>query len=294
LRLLHDADIWLVAGDNAAMVVWLGERAAALRKVLVQGAVHPETGSAILRAWDLRRTRSACPACALGPSQWAALDQQDGCDPHATAGAGSVPTRTLSPICRTAGQLMAFEALKRLGGNEQLALSGEELTYSLWTHRVMRTELTRNPACQASHEAWNVADAPAAWDQVSPAMLIEQVGAAPNGDTPVARAEVPWMSFALCQSCQRQHPVRRFGHVAQTAGRCQCDGTLIVPPAGIRSMVPATELAACRDRPLAALGLPPDRGIGLYAAGRWHYFMPPSSLFDFPHATATPRQETTA
>ena len=294
LRLLYDADIWLVAGDNAEMVVWLGERAVALGKVLMQGAVHPDTCTSILRAWDLRRTDAACPACALGPQEWATLDERDGCDPNVTARIGSIPTRTLSPICRTTGQLMAFEALKRLSGNENLALSSEELTYSLWTHRAIRTELSHNPACRTSHEAWNVANAPAAWDQISPEVLMQKVGAPLKDAMPVVRAEIPWMSFGFCQACQWQSRIRRFGSVAQAVGRCDCGGALVVPPAGVRSMVPAADLDAIQHCSLASLGLPPDRGIGLFVGERWHYFLPPPSIFDFAHGTTRTSQEEAA
>lgn len=291
LRLLHDADVWLAAGDNTAMLVWLGGQAAALGRVLVQGAVHPESGSAIIRAWDLRRPDSPCPACALGSREWAALDERHGCDPQAVARTGSMPTRTLSPLCRTAAQLMAFECLKRLCGHQHLALCGEQLTYSLWTHRAIRTELPNNPACRASHRAWNVCDAPSAWDQISPAMLMDQLGISPDRDRPVMRAELPWIPFALCGSCQRSHSVRRFGRVAQSHGRCVCGGTYVVPPAGLRSMIPATELSRIRDCSLASLRLPSDRGVGFFFGETWHYFLPPRSIFDLPSPSTSTKQE---
>jgi hypothetical protein len=282
LRLLHDADLWLAGVDNAETMVWLGQRAAELGKVLLQGAVHPESGAAIVRAWDLRDPGAACPACGMGTRQWAAMHDPGGCDPHSAVRAGTTPTRTLPPICGMAGQLVAFEVLKRLSGNDELALASEELTYSLWSHRALRTQLARNPSCRLPHESWIVTEAPRSWDDLSPAMLLAHYGARRDDTQPTMRGEITWISFALCQNCDRQHPVCRFGHPGARVGRCDCGGALVVPPAGVRSIIPPADLAKCRHQSLAELRLPPDRGIGLVVSERCHYFLPPRTIFDLP------------
>ncbi len=284
LRLLYDADVWIASVDNAEAIVWLGQRAAEFKKRLVQGSVHPETGSAILRAWDLRQRDAACPACGMGPRQWAVMHYRRGCDATTSVPAGATPTRTLPPICGTAGQLLAFEALKWLSGNDDLALASEELTYSLLSHRAMRTRLARNPSCPLPHDQLIVTDAPRSWAELSPAMLLAHYGAARADSPPTMRAEIPWISFALCQNCDRQQAVCRFGHAGTRVGRCDCGGELVVEPAGLRSMIPPAELTACRDRSLEDLGLPPDRSIGLMLGDRWHYVLPPRTIFDFPLA----------
>ena len=141
LRLLRRADLLVSAGDNLELIVWAGVRAAALGKPLLQGAVHGETWTVIVRAFDMREPNSACPACIMGQRDWSGLHSRAGCDPTSASTPRVEPTRTLPTVCGTAGHLVAGEALKWLSGLDELALHGQELTFCLRTYRVWRTEL---------------------------------------------------------------------------------------------------------------------------------------------------------
>ena len=143
LRLLRGADLFVAAGDNLDLLVWAGVQAAALGKPLVQGAVHGETWTAIVRGFDLYEPDAACPACILGQRDWTRLHSRAGCDPGAAPMPGLEPTRTLPTICGTAGYLVAGEVLKWLVGPDEQTLRGQELTFCVRTHRVWRTELPR-------------------------------------------------------------------------------------------------------------------------------------------------------
>jgi hypothetical protein len=271
LKLLRHADIFVVAGDNLEVVIWAGTMAAALGKPLIQGAVHGETHTALVRAYDLTNPENVCPACALGQREWALQSSRFGCDPQTARAQGLEPTRTLPTICSTAADLTAVESLKWLEGKEQHALRGEELALCLSTYRQFRTKLPRNSRCRCPHRRWQLVDLDEATDTTL-GNLARQLGLT---DGFQVRGEKPWIRFVVCPDCARQNQVFRFAGVGEEVGHCQCGRPLQAAPLGSSSVIPAADLIQCGDVPLPQLGLKRGAAVGLSQADEWTYFFLP-------------------
>jgi molybdopterin/thiamine biosynthesis adenylyltransferase len=271
LNLLRRADVLVVAGDNLEVVIWAGNVAAALGKPLIQGAVHGETYTALVRAYDLTNPQNVCPACALGRREWAAQASRFGCDPQTAHAQGQEPTRTLPTICSSAADLTASEVLKWLEGKEQHALRGEELALCLQTYRQFRTTLPRNKQCRCPHRRRQLIDLDNA-ERTTPADLAVQLGFA--GVFQV-RAELPWIRFAICSACDRLHPVLRFAAFGSTVGLCPCGHEMQAAPLGSCSVIPGPDLKECLNVPLPELGLGEGAAVGLSQADDWTYFFLP-------------------
>jgi molybdopterin/thiamine biosynthesis adenylyltransferase len=270
LWVFRRADLILVAADNLEVLVWVGMRAAALSKRLMQGAVQGESWLAIVRSFDLSDQSHPCPACGFGQREWSMLRSRVGCDPNTLREQGLEPTRTLTCVCGTAAHLLVGEALKWLFAIEGRSLAGEELAYCLLSHKVWRTRFTRNPDCRCPHIRWDLVDIRASLDEVTLGTLIDQ---SLPGPTPHVQGELPWVSFTVCPNCDRYPiPVRRFGRPGETLGRCRCGEPLVACPIGIRSVVPWEDLRHCRDLPLSQLGFQAGFAIGVSVHDQWTYF----------------------
>ena len=279
LAVLRRADVFLAAGDNLEVLVWAGGLAAALGKPLVQGAVHGETWSAIVRAFDLTDPEAACPACTLSDSEWRNLRARQGCDIRTDRLQGREPTRTLPNICCAAAQLAVGESLKWLLGRQQAALRGEELTHCLLTYKTWRTTLPRNPDCRYPHRRWNLVDLPQTVQDATLGTLAE-LGTRQDGLVETllqVRGEKPWISFALC-GCGEQVPVRRFAKLGSKVGRCRCGQMLAAGPAGMRSTIPTADLHACWEQKLAELNVRDGEAVGMSVNDDWTYFFFEESL----------------
>lgn len=276
LRVLRRADLLVSAGDNLELLVWAGVRAAALGKPLLQGAVHGETWTVIVRGFDLREPISACPACILGQKDWSRLHSRAGCDPtSASPLPRGEPTRTLPTVCGTAGHVVAGEALKWLSGLDSLALRGQELTFCLRTYRTWRTELPRRAACRCPHERWHLEDLEHGPGEITLGLLARRAGMPLRGLQ--VRTEVPWVRFARCSACGRRVPRRCFARPGAEAGRCRCGAVMTASPVGMCSVIPSEDVLACQDTPLDSLGV--VDAVGLNSGDGWSYcFFPTPAL----------------
>jgi molybdopterin/thiamine biosynthesis adenylyltransferase len=272
LWLLRAATVLVVAGDSEDLLLWAARVGAALAKPVVQGAVHGETGTAIVRGFAFTDQTAACPRCVWGqPRQPASAAS---CDPSAARSRGGPATRTLPAITALAGQLLGSESLKWCTGAASLALRGEECTYSLWTHRSLRTQLPRREGCSFAHERWVLCDLPRPHHEMTIEMLIEHVSGSWPAVPPWVRAEVPWFASAVCGKCGAAAPVRRFARLGAPVGVCSCGAGLLADRQSMHEVVPRADLCAVRDRSLAQLGLGPDRAIGVLDGEQWAYFFP--------------------
>lgn len=273
LSVLRRASVLVVAGDNRALPVWAGQMGLNLKVPVVQGAVDGNTWTAIVRGYNLADTEATCPACTMSTKELAQLDSLDGCDPGKHRALGQVPTRTLPMVCGTAGQLAFAEAMKWMLGTTKLALAGEELTYCLLSHRLYRTELPRHLKCHCRHRSWNQADIEVPLAEVTLAMLADRWGQKLDPASGLqVRSEVPWISFVLCPGCGRQNTVRRFARLMEPVSRCNCGEVLVASPLGKHSVLPADDLRACWEVPLASLGLGPGAAVGMSMEEDWTYF----------------------
>jgi molybdopterin/thiamine biosynthesis adenylyltransferase len=274
LRHFRRADVLVVAGDNAELVVWAGRVAAGLGKPLVQGAVHGETGTAILRGYALTDPDATCPACGQSRSVNAQGDSGGACDPFAARRRGGEPTRTLPALCQLAGQLLAAEAIKWLAGQRSLALQGEELTYCYWSHRSMKTELPRRASCEAGHDRWTLIDWTLPFHDTTIARLARELEWSDAPSELLVRSELPWVSFVLCDRCGRQNRVLQFARLGTPLPQCCCGASLAASPMGQRSIVPQEDLQRVWERDLGSLGLTGREAVALGRNDRWVYFFP--------------------
>jgi hypothetical protein len=287
LSVLRGVDQLVLAGDNQELRVWAGHVSASFGKDLLEGAVHGPSWAAFVRGFRLSDPAAACPGCSISRAEWLRLRSVAGCDPDPESSRlgrpgrsgrplGTAPTRTLSPFCVTTAQILAAECVKLLAGREGQALRSEELSYSLLTHRVLRSSLPRSPRCRLPHTAWRIEEVPGDPRAVSIAELAALRGWARTGLQ--VRGEGPWIPRAACASCGAVAPVRRFAprHGA-VVGACGCGAELRAAPGGGDSVVPQEDLEAVWDAPLAALGVAlPGAAVGLSSgdAGWTYYFVP--------------------
>lgn len=276
LKVLRRADVFVAAGDNLEVVVWAGAMAATLGKPLIQGAVHGETHTALIRAYDLTDADNVCPACALGQREWAGQASRFGCDPQTARAQGLEPTRTLPTVCSTAADLATAEVLKWLEGKSHQALRGEELALCLQTYRQFRTTLPRKKLCRCPHRRWQLVDLDT--EATTLANLAKQAGLAGGFQV---RAENPWIRFVVCPACDRPNPVRRFAAFGSEMGRCPCGQELKATPLGSCSVIPSSELSQCLAVPLPELGLGEGAAIGFGHEDDWTYFFLPGEPCGF-------------
>ncbi|MCA9055578.1 MAG: ThiF family adenylyltransferase [Planctomycetaceae bacterium] len=261
-QLLYRSLGLLSAGDNLQMLVWQGKLTAALGKPLFQGAVHGETLSAIVRRWDLSNPDAACPACALGAADWSRLAIRQGCDLRSLHTGGGVATQTPPFVCITAGQMAAAEVAKLLTGVEQ-SPAALEVLYCLQSHRIIATELQRNPDCRCPHERWEVEILHDSPDQLTLADLLRRSPFHTRTDWRGLEvwSETPWCHFAMCERCDRRLPVRRFAFPGDEVGTCTCGGQLLATPQGLRQAIPAVDLMQRAGTLLSEAGLLSGRAI---------------------------------
>ncbi|MFV1965911.1 MAG: hypothetical protein ACC628_10840, partial [Pirellulaceae bacterium] len=147
--------------------------------------------------------------------------------------------------------------------------------YSLQTHRLLCTKLTRNPNCRCPHRRWELIDVPRTSSEVTLSMLAEQIGCridAPGTAKLQVRGELPWVSWTPCAKCDSLVPVRRFARPGAAIGRCDCGEPLTASPVGSCSILPIADVRECADTPLADLGTSMGMAIALGVGEQWTYF----------------------
>ncbi len=264
----------VVAGDNVELLVWAARRAVALRKPLVQGAVHGETASAFVRCFDLRDVASACPMCGMSQRELNDQTSRMGCEIGTRRPTSGEATRTMPAICHAAGTLAANEAIKWLTDQQALAMRGEEFVCSMFAYQSWRTELPRNENCRLPHAVWQIENFPADASVTTLGCLAGQLGMGRFQTTTQVRGEIPWISFTLCEFCQRKALVRRFARAGSIVGRCQCGAALTTVPQGMRSVIPMADLESCWATPIATLGIESGEAVGMLRDETWVYFLP--------------------
>jgi molybdopterin/thiamine biosynthesis adenylyltransferase len=272
LALLRRADVIVSAGDNLELLVWAGVMGRALNKIVIQGAVHGETATALVRTF-VPGLETACPGCMLNSGEWNRLDSRFGCDLQTSRRENIEPTRTAPAVSATAAQMVVGELPKWLLGGGDQALRGEEVAYAMFGHRLWRTTLPYNPRCRCPHACWNVIDVEQHPRDVSLAELVGRMGGAPCGESNgfLVKSELPWINVAQCALCKRTQGVRRFDRVGRVLGACGCGGELVAQRSGLTS-IPLEEWSACVCLPLSELGIDRSSALGIGSDDGWTYF----------------------
>jgi molybdopterin/thiamine biosynthesis adenylyltransferase len=283
LWVYRQADVIIVSGDNIELSFFAGAMAIGLGKPLIELAVSGELMAAFVRHFDLSNPAAACPACNASASEWSSLKSRHGCDVGSVVAQGREATRTQPMTCALAAQLGVAEVLKILAGADAaLRLRSEELIYTMLSSRSIRTPLTRNPECPMPHSAWRLVDCRQAPSEITFGEIVGQYERlrAESGHQAVpvdvlqVRGEQAWASYGFCDACGEKMPVQRFGRAGMTSGACRCGSVVRVPPMGVRSVLPPSDVRACADRTLADLGLPCGGALSLAYDDTWtHFFM---------------------
>lgn len=276
LGVLRHADVLVVAGDNLELLVWAGVLAGNLGVPLIQGAVHGETGTCFVRAFDRTQPDGPCPACLVNEKEWGQLTARFGCDPQTLRLQGTEPTRTLPTVCRTTAEMVATEVLLWLAGKSDGVLRDTELALSLFGRRLWRTALPRNSDCRCPHNRWSLVELGGSPAEMTLGDLVIRLGPSAQNEAsahPQIRSEVPWITAAQCAKCGRSQPVRRFARLGESVGVCQCGAPLVADRMGMTgSMITKSDLPDCLGRPLAELGIKDGSLVGLSLDGEWTYF----------------------
>jgi molybdopterin/thiamine biosynthesis adenylyltransferase len=130
-KLIAQADIVLDCSDNFETRYAINRACLALRKPLVSGAAIQFHGQ--IAAFDFRRDDAPCYNC-LFPEDGVAEELR------------CATTGVFAPLVGIIGTLQAAEALKLLIGIER-GLSGKLLSVNALDMNVMRSNLSKDPAC---------------------------------------------------------------------------------------------------------------------------------------------------
>lgn len=282
LAVLHEADVIVLAGDNLELLVWAGEYAAGLGKVVVQGAVHGASQTVCVRGFNLADAHAICPTCLVGEQEWSHTTSRLGCDPATGRLQGRQPTQTSPHVCAAAGQLAAGEVVKWLLGQRELVLDGAEAQYNLLGHRAFRTILPPKESCRGPHRRWRVEKWRRPAREIALADLASSI-AAEQDEKPIAcaggetrwlaKAELPWITRASCGNCGAVKRVRRFSRLGRKLARCRCGGAFWADLEGRRTTIPGDDLSDVWRTPLARLGLRAGDAVALCRDEHWTWFI---------------------
>jgi molybdopterin/thiamine biosynthesis adenylyltransferase len=258
LDALADADVVVLASDNLPCEVEVGQRCLHLSRPLVQGAVHGETLTAVVRFFGA--ASGPCPRCLFGEDELAALrnDSRFSCEPSGVAAAPqpAVPTLSLNALCSLAADLVTLQLVKhalRLGAPVHDSL----LEFNAFSHRSVLTPIRRNPACACDHQPWRILSSTRPLAESSPALLFAQAGCDDQPGCDLTVAGYYLAEASLCR-CAMPLPMLRFVPSGSTdAGLCPlCHERRVVPPFYAHTGVLPRLLGTALHQPLRALGVP--------------------------------------
>jgi hypothetical protein len=268
---LADVDAVLLATDNLAAEVEVGQRCVWLRRPLLQASVHGDTLVAQVRLFRNADGEGPCPACAFGPAEWAHLNRETtfSCEGRAGGRAAgqtiTAPTRSVSFLCSLAAGL-ALTQLLRLVLHLGAPPGDSVLEYCGYTHRTALSPLQRNPDCPCDHTAWERAAAPRPLADCTPRELLAAAGLGEADEAGVSLAcASPFVERGACGECRREQAVGRFG----APGRCgDCGGAVEAQPFYTHRVAPAALLRPLLDRPLREFGGEGAGSVVVRVAGR--------------------------
>jgi molybdopterin/thiamine biosynthesis adenylyltransferase len=164
---LLDSDVILLASDNLAAEVCVGQYCAWLVKPLIELSVHGETMIAQARILINRAPGGGpCPRCAFGQAEEQHLrsGQHFSCD-----GGGAVaaqPTMSTSSLCGIAASMGSTLALRHILGLGA-ALSDSMQEWCGYTAQTWSGPLRRRDDCPSEHRAWEIVRASRALGELS-------------------------------------------------------------------------------------------------------------------------------
>lgn len=275
-----EADLVVLAADNLACELDVGERCHRLRRPLLQAAVHGESLTVVLRSFTNHETRSACPRCLFGPGELAALEgeMQFSCEAVTESREPSElpggPTMSASALCALAASMAGCQILRWAHGLGE-PWGDSVLEYNAYTHRSVRAPARSHPDCPCEHAPWNVRAVPRSLRQCTVRDLLSWSGASPSEFATLVIDGFEWAEGAVC-NCGTLPPEGRFVPAGQPAAACAGCGASMAADVFLRS--PGVSLGRLReaaDRTLAALGAAEARTALLRSEGNPILFREP-------------------
>ena len=267
-------DLAVMATDNLAAEIEVGQRCVRQRIPLFQASVHGDTLVAQVRCWTNRDGSGSCPSCAFSDPEWGHVSKEtvfrcSGPDGRPVEEANLVPTMSVSFLCSMAADMAMMQILRHvlhLGP----PLEDSVTEYCGFNHRTTVSPLARNPQCRAEHVPWRVVtlEGPVA------ALSLRQLARAALGqdDLPPDLAftvgdDLVFVETLVC--CGWPQSVRRFCAEAGPARKCsRCGAGLDPQPFYSHRPVPAAALGTLVNRPLRRLGAASARAVVVHTDGR--------------------------
>jgi molybdopterin/thiamine biosynthesis adenylyltransferase len=260
LAAFEEVDVAVLATDNLAAEVFVGQRCIHHRTPLVQASVHGDTLVAQVRFWLNRDARGPCPACSFGAAEWGHVNRETRfkCEPdggqdtrHVTA----APTMSVSFLCSMSADMAMVQLLRHVLGLGR-PLEDSVVEYCGYTHQVSTSALRRNLLCPCQHVAWDRATLPGPLGRMS---LQEIAGRAGFNDG-VAAEDLAYMVDAytfveqvVC--CGIEQRVGRFVETGAEAAQCsRCGSSLGTGGFYCYRTTPSGALTAVIGEPLDRLG----------------------------------------
>jgi molybdopterin/thiamine biosynthesis adenylyltransferase len=281
---LADADVVLLATDNLAAEVDVGQRCLHLARPLAQASVHGATLLAQVRLFANRDASGPCPACLFGPLEWGHLNREttfscQGAGHDGTVGrVAAPPTMSTSFLCALAADLALVQVcrhLLRLGA----PVADTLVEYCGYTHRVVTSPLVRNANCPCDHQRWNELPAPRPLGDCSLRDLAAAAGFSGPAGLSFNAADLTYAEQGACNSCGLLQPLRRLVAVEQPRpGRCHTCGSPVLPhPFYSYRPIPAGVALPVWQQPLGQLGEQPPAWVVVGGEGRAVLFRQPAS-----------------
>lgn len=259
---LADTNLVLLATDNLAAEVEVGQCCLHLGKPLVQASVHGDTLVAQVRFFANHGGAGPCPACSFGAIEWAHLNQETtfSCEGLAAgrtiAQTTAVPTMSAGFLCALAANLalvQAFRHVLQLGP----AVNDALVEYCGYTNRTVTAPLSRNPECPCDHTAWTIVPAPRPLPDCT---LGELAGASGVMDGAFTVDDLAFAEKGVCARCGEK-PVLRFVAAGQAARCPTCNGPLVAQPFYTHRPVPIPLVSPIYDLPLRRIGAASPRSV---------------------------------
>lgn len=268
------ADIALMATDNLAAEIEVGQRCARQRVPLFQASVHGDTLVAQVRYWSNRDGQGSCPSCAFSDPEWGHVSKEtefrcSGPDGRPVEQANVASTMSVSFLCSMAADMAMMQVLRHvlpLGA----PLEDSVTEYCGFNHRTTVSPLVRSTQCRAEHLAWRTVTLERPPGAFSLRRLARR--ALGRDDLPGDLAftvgdDLVFVESVLC--CGWPQPVRRFCVEGRPAATCpRCGGPLDPQSFFSHRPVPAAVLGALVDRPLRRLGAGSAAAVVVHADGQ--------------------------
>jgi molybdopterin/thiamine biosynthesis adenylyltransferase len=260
---------WVLGTDNLQVELRVAQAALHLGRPVIQGSVWGPGLIAHVRSLAASHDGSGPSlCCGFNGAEWEQADAGtvfscSGSSEPTTAWAPSqTPTRSVAPLCATAGSLVALELTRRKLGIGDPSES-RVVEFNGYTFATTATPLQRRAECPLDHQRLRLLPEDDALGQRTPRELLDRSGCS-DADPRRVTFTIPGRRFAKLTACRcHAHEVlERFVSIGGSAGRCpRCAMERAAHPLYSYDEVPAAVLGSQLDRSLASLGAPAPASV---------------------------------